>query len=55
MSRTPELLCADVRDELAKIARLERLFAVAEPQLAMPPEAVSDYDRGAIGYLLHNF
>jgi len=55
MPRTPELLCADVRDELAKIARLERLFSVAEPQLAMPPEAVSDYDRGAIGYLLHNF
>jgi hypothetical protein len=23
MARTPELLCADVRDELAKIARLE--------------------------------
>ena len=55
MARTPELLCADVRDELAKIARLERLFAAAEPHLALPPEAVSDYDRGAIGYLLHNF
>ncbi|WP_295582849.1 antitoxin [uncultured Lamprocystis sp.] len=55
MARTPELLCADVRDELAKIARLECLFASAEPHLALPAEAVSDYDRGAIGYLLHNF
>jgi len=55
MARTPELLCADVRDELAKIARLERLFASAEVHLALPAEAVSDYDRGAIGYLLHNF
>jgi hypothetical protein len=55
MARNPELLRADVRDELAKIRRLERLFAAAEPQLALPPDAVSDYDRGAIGYLLHNF
>lgn len=55
MARTPELLRADVRDELAKIARLELLFASAEPHLALPAEAVSDYDRGAIGYLLHNF
>lgn len=55
MARTPELLRADVRDELAKIARLELLFASAEPHLDLPAEAVSDYDRGAIGYLLHNF
>lgn len=55
MARNPELLRADVRDELAKIARLERLFAAAEPHLALPAESVGDYDRGAIGYLLHNF
>ena len=55
MARTPELLCADVRDELAKLARLERLFATAEHQLACAADDVSDYDRGAIGYLLHNF
>ncbi len=55
MARSPELLCADVRDELAKIARLEAQFTSAEAHLSLPPEAVSDYDRGAIGYLLHNF
>ena len=55
MARTPELLCADVRDELAKIARLEKLFAGAEHYLACEADAVGDYDRGAIGYLLHNF
>lgn len=55
MGRNPELLRADVRDELTKIARLERQFVVVESTLVLPPEAVSDYDRGAIGYLLHNF
>jgi hypothetical protein len=55
MSRTPELLCADVRDELGKLARLEALFAATEHRLTMAPEEVSEYDRGAIGYLLHNF
>jgi hypothetical protein len=55
MPKTPELLIADVRDELAKLTRLEQAFAAAEPKLQAPPEAVSEYDRGAIGYLLHNF
>jgi len=55
MARTPELLCADVRDELARIARLEQIFATAEHYLTCEAHAVSDYDRGAIGYLLHNF
>ena len=55
MARTPELLCADVRDELAKIARLEQLFTTAEHYLTCDADAVGDYDRGAIGYLLHNF
>jgi hypothetical protein len=35
MARTPELLCADVRDELATIARLERLFASRFRRAAM--------------------
>ena len=55
MARNPELLRADVRDELAKIARLTEEFAAVEPFLTRAPEAVSHYDRGAIGYLLHNF
>lgn len=55
MTRNPELLRADVRDELAKIARLAREFAAVEPFLTRPAEEMSHYDRGAIGYLLHNF
>lgn len=55
MTRNPELLRADLRDELAKIARLERLFDVAEPLLSLPAVSVGDYDRWAVGYLLHNF
>ncbi len=51
----PGLLLADIRDELAKLKRLESAFAAVEPMLSQPPEAVSDYDRGAVGYLLHNF
>lgn len=55
MGRNPELLRADVRDELTKIVRLEQQFVLVESKLVLPPEAVSDYDRGGIGYLLHNF
>lgn len=55
MARAPELLVADIRDELAKLQRLEGSFAAIEPMLERPPGEVSDYDRGAIGYLLHNF
>ena len=55
MTRNPELLRTDVRDELTKIARLAGEFAAVEPFLTRPPEEMSHYDRGAIGYLLHNF
>ncbi|MBK1633013.1 antitoxin [Thiohalocapsa halophila] len=56
MARTPELLIADVRDEMTKLERLEQSFtATVNPMLKQPPEQVSDYDRGAIGYQLHNF
>jgi hypothetical protein len=55
MTRTPELLVADLRDELGRLAELERQFDAAVPFLDLPAESVSVYDRGAIGYLLHNF
>jgi hypothetical protein len=55
MSGTPELLIADVRDELAKLQRLAQSFTEIAPMLDRPAEAVSHYDRGAIGYQLHNF
>lgn len=55
MARNLELLRADVRDELARIARLEETFSCAEALLAKPANEVGDYDRGAVGYLLQNF
>jgi hypothetical protein len=50
-----ELLKADIEDELRKIARLEESFLRVEPKLDLPAEQVDAYDRGAIGYYLHNF
>jgi len=50
-----ELLRADVEDELARIAQLEQVLASVRDRLTLEPEQVPPYDRGAIGYLLHNF
>ena len=50
-----ELLKADVRDELRKIARLREDFTVVEPLLAKDSSDVPFYDRAAIGYYLHSF
>jgi len=50
-----ELLRADVEDELARIAQLEQIFRSVRAKLSLEPEQVQAYDRGAIGYLLHNF
>ena len=50
-----ELLKADIADELRKIERLEQAFARVEPSLGLAAEKVDGYDRGAIGYYLHNF
>ena len=50
-----ELLKADVRDELRKIARLREDFAAVEPLLKRDPSEVPFYDRAAVGYYLHSF
>lgn len=55
MKYSLELLKADVRDELDKIARLEQAFTEAQPKLEMSADEVGVYDRAAIGYFLHNF
>ncbi|MCG6896899.1 MAG: antitoxin [Thiocapsa sp.] len=49
------LLRADIEDELAKLEQLAQVFATAREKLDLPPAEISVYDRGAIGYLLHNF
>lgn len=50
-----ELLKADVEDELRKLERLEEAFSAIAPKLMLASNEVGDYDRGAIGYYLHNF
>ncbi len=50
-----ELLKADVRDELRKIAQLREDFAQVEPLLTRDPINVPFYDRAAVGYYLHSF
>ncbi len=49
------LLRADIEDELAKLEALAQVFATVREKLDLEPAEVSVYDRGAIGYLLHNF
>ena len=55
MAYNVELLKADIADELAKIDLVAKEFRRVEDKLALPPELVPNYDRGAVGYLLHNF
>ncbi len=55
MSPKVALLRADIEDELAKLERLAEIFATVRDKLDLAPAEISVYDRGAIGYLLHNF
>ena len=55
MAYNIELLKADIADELAKIELVVKEFRRVEDKLDLPPDRVSNYDRGAVGYLLHNF
>ena len=50
-----ELLKADVRDELRKIAQLREDFVQTEPLLSKDASDVPFYDRAAVGYYLHSF
>ena len=55
MKYNVDLLTADILDELEKIERIEEEFSAAEDKLSLPADKVGYYDRGAIGYILHNF
>jgi hypothetical protein len=55
MKHNIELLKADIKDELEKIAQLEKEFKQAEDKIELIAADIDNYDRGAIGYLLHNF
>ena len=45
---------ADIADELEKLSRLETEFDKIKDNLGLSERQVEYYDRGAIGYLLHN-
>jgi len=55
MAYNIELLKGDIADELEKIELVVKEFRRVEDNLDLPPDRVPNYDRGAIGYLLHNF
>jgi hypothetical protein len=55
MKHNIELLKADIRDELEKMTRIEREFEKIQDKIDLKAEDIGYYDRGAIGYLLHNF
>lgn len=50
-----DLLRADIHDDLDRLARLYQEYAKISGMIDLPPEDVSYYDRGAVGYILHNF
>lgn len=53
MRHNLEFLKADLSDELGKLALLAEQFALAKDRLSV--DELPSYDRGAVGYLLHNF
>ncbi len=55
MAYNIQLLKADITDELEKIDLVVREFNKIQKKIDLPPDQVSYYDRGAVGYLLHNF
>lgn len=55
MRHNVELLTADLRDELLKLQRLVNEFREATSRVSLTAPEVPNYDRAAIGYLLHNF
>jgi hypothetical protein len=55
MAHNVQLLKADITDELEKIELVVKEFNKVRNKVDLPPDQVSYYDRGAVGYLLHNF
>ena len=55
MAYNIQLLRADIVDELDRISRVVQEFNAVKDKIDSPPDQVSNYDRGAIGYLLHGF
>lgn len=49
------LLKADIQNELDKLLQLGQAYSSIADKIELPAESVSYFDRGAIGYMLHNF
>jgi len=55
MAYNTQLLKADIADELVKIGNVVKEFNNVKEKIDLPGDQVPNYDRGAVGYLLHNF
>ena len=55
MKAEVELLKADIRDEMKKITRVYNEFINLNGELDLKNEEINNYDKAAMGYLLHNF
>ena len=55
MKSNVRLLKADIRDELETLSRIEQDYESIKRFITLSSEEVGSYDRGAIGYLLHNY
>lgn len=55
MAYNIQLLKADIVDELDKVSHVVNEFNRVKEKIDLPSDQVPNYDRGAIGYLLHGF
>ncbi len=55
MKHNIELLKADLSDELKKIDKMTAEFAEHSDKLSLKAEEISNYDKGAVGFYIHNF
>jgi hypothetical protein len=55
MAYNIQLLKADIEDELVKISNVVNEFNNVKEKINRSSKQVPNYDRGAVGYMLHNF
>jgi hypothetical protein len=55
MAYNIQLLKADIADEMNKIRHVVNEFDHVKEKIDLPSDQVPNYDRGAVGYLLHGF
>lgn len=55
MAYNIQLLKADIADEMDRISHVVSEFDRVKEKIDLPSDQVPNYDRGAVGYLLHGF